>query len=89
MKIGDEVYIHGYVDEIRDDTIIIRNEGGYFGTSKREIRSEPVWSKSEYAFSTDKYVAVMHDDTILIVDKESPYTKVLVERNWDGNRLWK
>ena len=91
MKIGDEVYIHGYVDEIRDDTIIIRNEGGYFGTSKREIRSEPVWSKSEYplSFSTHRYVAVMHDDEILIVDKENPCTKVIVEHNWDGDRLWK
>ena len=37
MKIGDEVYIHGYVDEIRQDTIIIQNEGGYFGTVEKEI----------------------------------------------------
>ena len=32
MKIGDEVYVHGYVDEIRNDVVIIRNNGGYFGT---------------------------------------------------------
>lgn len=38
MKIGDEVYIHGYVDEIRKDTVIIRNAGGYFGTTENEIR---------------------------------------------------
>ena len=37
MKIGDEVYIHGYVDEIRKSTVIIRNEGGYFGTVEEEI----------------------------------------------------
>lgn len=37
MKIGDRVYVHGYVDEIRKDTVIIRNEGGYFGTVKSEI----------------------------------------------------
>lgn len=37
MKIGDEVYIHGYVDEIRKDTVIIRNDGGYFGTVSKEI----------------------------------------------------
>ena len=37
MKIGDEVYVHGYVDEIRKDTIIIRNDGGYFGTIEEEI----------------------------------------------------
>lgn len=37
MKIGDEVYIHRYVDEIRKDTIIIKNDGGYFGTIPSEI----------------------------------------------------
>lgn len=37
MRIGDEVYIHGYIDEIRNDTIIIRNVGGYFGTSRDEV----------------------------------------------------
>ena len=36
-RIGDEVYIHGYIDEIRNGTIIIRNEGGYFGTAKDEV----------------------------------------------------
>ena len=37
MKIGDRVLIIGTVDEIRKDTVIIRNEGGYFGTVKSEI----------------------------------------------------
>ena len=41
MKIGDECYVHGYVDEIRNDTIIIRNEGGYFGTAKSEVLTAP------------------------------------------------
>lgn len=43
MKIGDEVYVHGYVDEIRNDVIIIRNDGGYFGTVPSEIdrKTEP------------------------------------------------
>ena len=36
MKIGDEVFVHGYVDEIRKDVIIIRNNGGYFGTVPSE-----------------------------------------------------
>ena len=36
-RIGDEVYIHGYIDEIRKDVVIIRNEGGYFGTSDKEM----------------------------------------------------
>ena len=37
MKIGDSIYVHGYVDEIRKDTVIIRNNGGYFGTVSSEI----------------------------------------------------
>ena len=38
MKIGDEVYVHGYVDEIRNDVVIIYNDGGYFGTVPSEIK---------------------------------------------------
>lgn len=37
MKIGDEVYVRGYIDEIRQDTVIIRNDGGYFGTVPSEV----------------------------------------------------
>lgn len=37
LRIGDEVFVHGYVDEVRKDTIIIRNDGGYFGTVREEV----------------------------------------------------
>ena len=37
MKIGDRVLINGVIDEIRRDVVIIRNEGGYFGTIESEI----------------------------------------------------
>jgi len=37
IRIGDEVWVHGYVDEIRRDVVIIRNTGGYFGTVPEEI----------------------------------------------------
>lgn len=37
MKIGDRIYVHGYVDEIRKNCVIVRNDGGYFGTVKSEI----------------------------------------------------
>lgn len=37
MKIGDRVLIRGTIDEIRRDTVIIKNEGGYFGTVPEEI----------------------------------------------------
>lgn len=51
MKIGDEVYVHGYVDEIRKDTLIIRNKGGYFETIPSEVEYDcdacRHWWKSE------------------------------------------
>ena len=37
MKIGDRVFVHGYIDEIRKDTVIVRNDGGYFGTIPSEV----------------------------------------------------
>lgn len=37
MKIGDKVLIKGIVDEIRKDVVIIKNDGGYFGTVPSEI----------------------------------------------------
>ena len=37
LKIGQAVLVHGYIDEIRTDTVIIRNDGGYFGTVPSEI----------------------------------------------------
>lgn len=51
MKIGDEVYIRGCVDEIRQDTVIIRNDGGYFGTVLSEvIEREPDCFKCKHYF---------------------------------------
>lgn len=37
MKIGDRCFVHGYIDEIRKDTVIVRNHGGYFGTDPGEV----------------------------------------------------
>lgn len=36
-KIGDAVFVRGRIDEIRRDTVIIRNDGGYFGTDYSEV----------------------------------------------------
>ena len=40
MKIGDRCFVHGYIDEIRKDTVIVRNDGGYFGTVLSEVTGE-------------------------------------------------
>ena len=37
MKIGDRRFVRGYIDEIRKDTVIVRNDGGYFGTIPSEV----------------------------------------------------
>ena len=50
MKIGDEVYIHGFVDEIRKDTVIIRNKGGYFGTDAEEVAPTVERKKGKWDF---------------------------------------
>ena len=37
MKIGDEVFVRGKVDEIRKDVVIIHNDVGYFGTDIPDV----------------------------------------------------
>lgn len=69
MKIGDEVFVHGYVDEIRKDVIIIRNNGGYFGTIEGEIViADTPQTESHitcYGTCTDKCGAYEKGDCIL------------------------
>ena len=40
FKIGDRIFVRGYIDEIRKDTVIVRNGGGYFGTILSEVTGE-------------------------------------------------
>lgn len=48
MKIGDKVLIKGTIDEIRKDIVIIKNEGGYFGTVPSEIIEDHSGQAEEY-----------------------------------------
>ena len=57
LKIGQEVLIYGYVDEIRKDIVIIRNEGGYFGTVSSEIKPS--------AEKTGHWIKENHDEYVL------------------------
>ena len=68
MKIGDEVFVHGYVDEIRKDCIIIRNNGGYFGTVEDEIISIEIksWNK-DFA---EPYVVIDTPQTDKRIDRD-------------------
>ena len=60
MKIGDEVYVHGFVDEIRKDIIIIKNDGGYFGTVPSEVINRRNRMKAEW---TNKDVLTQSETT--------------------------
>ena len=60
LKIGQEVLIHGYVDEIRKDTVIIRNEGGYFGTVEYEV------TDIEISDTNDVLDKIMNEITMLL-----------------------
>ena len=77
MKIDDEVYVHGFVDEIRDHTVIIHNGGGYFETCKREVSTEFPWSQLVYP--TDKFSVIIHDGKIHLINKKEMSVKVNVE----------
>ena len=79
MKIGDEVYIHGCIDEIRGKTVIIRNKGGYFGTVKSEIKTAP-YESDIVSYPTDKYFAVIGCDRIQILKKDCNR----IEITWEG-----
>ncbi len=67
MKIGDRVYVHGFVDEIRKDCVIIRNEGGYFGTVKSEIveaqKTEDIVSVVRCKVCLKKKICLLYRDT--------------------------
>ncbi|MBO7430439.1 MAG: hypothetical protein J6U56_05440 [Spirochaetia bacterium] len=47
MQIGDKVLVRGTIDEIRKDVVIIKNEGGYFGTVTGEILANEVCQDHE------------------------------------------
>ena len=73
LKIGQEVLIHGYVDEIRKDTVIIRNEGGYFGTVEYEV------TDIEMPDTNDVLDKIMNEITMLL-DLNRRYVIRIIEK---------
>ena len=73
LKIGQEVLIHGYVDEIRKDTVIIRNEGGYFGTVEYEVTDIEMSDKNDVLDKIMNEITMLLDfnrlNVIKIIDK--------------------
>ena len=87
MRIGDEVYIHGYVDEIRKDVVVIRNEGGYFGTVPGEvaIHPEPEWIPVELELPNgrEEVIVSVHDDM-----GDTPYDYTTCGWMIQDNEIW-
>lgn len=71
LKIGQEVLIHGYVDEIRKDTVIIRNEGGYFGTVEYEV------TDIEMSDTNDVLDKIMNEITMLLTFNRQNVIKII------------
>ena len=93
MHIGDEVFVHGYIDEIRNDTIIIRNVGGYFGTSRDEVF---YYEEDERGYGTmneadrkteptiSKMEQVDKDINVRSKDEPTPWCKYC-QRRWEND----
>ena len=62
IRLNDEVYVHGYVDEIRRDTVIIRNEGGYFGTVLHEVMPDVANTRANDNLTAESVVSDKHVD---------------------------
>ena len=82
LKIGQEVLIHGYVDEIRKDTIIIQNEGGYFGTVEYEVTDIKMPNTNEVLdkirndiYNLDRYY--IYDKAGYVTDERVSYYDVI------------
>jgi len=76
MRIDDEIYVHGYLDEIRQDKVIVRNEGGYFGTVVDELVE--VIPKADYEA---RLKAEREKIAEGVADKMDYIRSCLVERN--------
>ena len=72
MKIDDEIYVHGYLDEIRQNKVIIRNEGGYFGTVVDELVEAIPKDQYEARLKSDM-VAMLEEIQLEIEELEKPH----------------
>lgn len=72
MKIGDRIFVRGYVDEIRKDTVIVRNDGGYFGTVPSEvITGELPSAQPEQRYTEEELRVFQHGISLSLLSKRS------------------
>lgn len=77
MKIGDRAFVHGYVDEIRNDTVIIKNKGGYFGTDPSEVFVDSL------QYNPPKLWTPVSER---LPEEYGEYMVAWIPKDWSGNR---
>jgi len=93
MKIGDRIYVRGYVDEIRKDTVIVRNDGGYFGTIPSEVITGELPSvqpekRTEERAETHACDLIDRQAAIDAVKKNTFRLTFAEEQNCEGHVAW-
>ena len=58
MKIGDRIFVRGYIEEIRKDTVIVRYDGGYFGTIPSEVITRELPSAEPEHLTDDDFETI-------------------------------
>ena len=86
MRIDDEVYVHGYLDEIRQDKVIIRNEGGYFGTVIGELIEAIPKAEYENRLKADM-VAMLTEIQLEIEELQGKYSPYYDEASQHTSEL--
>ena len=94
MKIGDRCFVHGYVDEIRKDTVIVRNNGGYFGTDPGEVivvndMAHPNWIPCSERMPVERQKCLVYDKAIgfrvdTYIGHGNPYNWELFVRDYEA-----
>ena len=91
MKIGDRCFVHGYVDEIRKDVVIVRNNGGYFGTDPGEVitvydTTHPNWIPCSERLPEEPYgcLVTVWDTNPITMDEFENILPYFV--GWDGEQ---
>ena len=94
MKIGDRCFVHGYVDEIRKDTVIVRNNGGYFGTDPGEVivvndMAHPNWIPCSERLPEEGQKCLVYDKAIgfrvdTYIGHGNPYNWELFVRDYEA-----
>ena len=80
MRIDDEIYVHGYLDEIRQDKVIVRNEGGYFGTTVDELVEAIPKADYETRLTTDMATIKQLSNSIKALQKANSEIAVAYDK---------